>query len=162
MKAIITRRQLPDASPLEGVFRLQKIRFHLHGALKIKTADVQQFGNGRIGHGGRIKTGHLVNFLQASLQARQRFFGNQIDFVKYDAIRESDLRQDLVGTVVEVIGNMLSVDERDDAIQFVLFTHILIYKKRLRHGARVRHAGRFQDHPVKFIFALDQFIQNTN
>ena len=162
MKAIITRRQLPDASPLEGVFRLQKIRFHLHGALKIKAADVQQFGNGRIGHGGRIKTGHLINFLQASFQARQRFFSNQIDFIKYDAIGESHLCQDLVGAVVEVIINMLGVDERDDAIQFVLFTHILIHKKCLRHGARVGHAGRFQDYPVKFVFAVDQFIQNTN
>ena len=57
---------------------------------------------------------------------------------------------------------MPRIDQCDDGIDDELRFQVIVQKERLRHRARVGHAGGFDQHMVKALAALEQLPQHAN
>lgn len=85
----------------------------------------------------------------------QRFvvdFVDQVLLRDQDAVGETDLLLGF-GLFVQRRHAVLGVDHRDDRVEAVVFGDVVIHEERLADGARVGHAGRFDDDAFEIQFA---------
>ena len=126
-QSIISFGQLPDPTPLKGVFGLKKVRLKVYRSFDIETADIKQLGNGCIGHGCLIQTGHSIHALQALSKGLFLVFADQINLVNNDPISKRYLRQHLIGLIIQMLVYMLAINKRNNSIELIEVLNIFLY-----------------------------------
>ncbi len=149
------------ARPFEGILGLQEFRVNLGGPAEVEAADVEHAVKGDIAVAGHVDRRNGVNPADPRLERIQLLRGDEIGLVQQDDVGKRYLLHGLV-IGVEVGGDVLCVDHRDDGVEAEVAAHLVVGEKGLRHGCRVRQSGRLDQDPVEPVPALEQAAQDAD
>jgi hypothetical protein len=74
--------------------------------------------------------------------------GDQVGLGDQDPVGEAHLLLRLL-ELVELVGGVLRVDQRDHRIEQVVLADVVVHEERLGHRSRIGHAGGFDDHALE-------------
>jgi len=143
------------------VLFLQKVRVDFHCVIKVKAADIENFGKLDLCIGSAVNPGHGVNPAQASLK-RIEFCGrSEIALVEEDHVGEGDLFLCFIA-VIEVKQDVPCIHERDDCINQELCLHLIVGEKCLHDGSRVSETRGFDENAIELVPAFHQIAEDAD
>ncbi len=135
-----------------GVIVGQKLRIDIQNGVEVKTADVDDLFQISIAKVDGLDGGARVHVHDTATQGGIFGFGHEIFFGDQNTICKANLFLSFF-LFVEDIHAVLGIDDGDDRIESVVLGDVIVHEKRLTNGARVGHAGGFNDHAFEFKLA---------
>ena len=137
------------------VLRVEELRVHVNSFLEIKRVDVKDRIDRDGGTFGSDDRCGRVDRLEPGLDPLDVGFVHQVHLVEDHPVGESNLLDRLVlGALrlllVQVLFDVLSVHEGDDAVQAEVLLDVVIDEEGLRDRRRVRHSGGLDQDAVQF------------
>ena len=154
------RRQRIHPGPFEGILRLQKIRINGQRTLEIECADVKHIGHRHVGILRAMDAGRAVHGANATLDAFEFGFGDEVGFVEQDHVGKRDLLARLFH-FVEVPLDVARIDERDDGVEQKLIFELVVEEKGLRHRTRIGHPGGLDDDVIELVASFEQLPEDA-
>ena len=138
------------------VFFLEKVRVDVEFGVQVEAAQVKHLRQGHVPkmHGPLRRPG--VHVFQAVHQGVHLVFGHQVGLADEDLVGKPHLAAGFLA-VVELLGGMFGIHQRQDRVQQVTLRNLLVHKKGLRHRAGVGQAGGFDHHTLEVQQAFAPF-----
>ena len=92
------------------------------------------------------------------LQGIQRRRRDQVGFADEDLICKTHLSPGLLA-IVQLLGRMFGIDQRQDRIEQIALSNLVVHEKRLSHRPWVGKPRGFNHHSVKIELALSLFLR---
>ena len=158
---VVTGIEVQRAAPLEGQLLLQEIAIERELVVQVEGVEMDDLIDRQVRLLGIQDLGHRVHGTHLTLQLGQFVGRHQIGLVEHDAVGEGDLLLGL-GGVVEVQGDVLGVDEGDDAVEAEALLDLVVAEEGLRDGARIGEAGGLDQHVVELVPALHELAEDPD
>ena len=152
---------MKGTAPFEGQSLLQKITIQGELVAQIESVQVDHLIDRQIGLLGMQELGDRIDSSNLAFQMSQLVGRHQVGLVEDDAVGESDLRLGL-GCIVQMEGDVLGVDQGDDAVEAEAALDFLIAEEGLSDRAGIGQAGRFHQHIVELIPALHELAEDSD
>ena len=160
-QGVIACIEVKCAAPLKGQRFLQEIPVQGELVVQIKSMQVDDLIHREVGLLGMQNLGNRVDGQNLTFEVSQLLGRHEVGLVEDDAVSEGDLRLGL-GRVVEVQGDVLGVDKRDDAIETEVILDLFVAEEGLSDRAGIRQAGGFDQHVVEPVPALHELAEDAN
>ena len=160
-QGIVAGVEMQRPAPLEGQLLLQEIAIERELVIQVEGVEMDDLIDRQVRLLGMQDLGHRVHGAHLTLQLDQFVGRHQIGLVEHDAVGEGDLLLGL-GGVMEVQGDVLGVDEGDDAVEAEALLDLVVAEEGLRDGARIGEAGGLDQHVVELVPALHQLTEDPD
>jgi hypothetical protein len=134
----------------------QKIGVNVEFGVQIEAAQIKHLGNRDIAKMHRALRRPGIHVLEPVLQGVKLGVADQIGFRDEDLVGKTHLSARLL-PIIELLGRMLGIDQRQNRVQQVALGHFIVHEKRLSHRPWVGQTSGFDDHPLKIQLALAFF-----
>ena len=138
-------------------FFLEKVRIDVELGIQVETAQVKHLGQRHIAKMHRFLGRARVHVFEAVHQRVSFCLAHQIGLADEQLVGKPHLAARLLA-VVELLGRMFGIDQRQDGVEQVAFGDFIVHEKSLRHRAGVGQTGGLYHHPVKIELALAFFF----
>ena len=160
-QGVVARVEMEGTAPFEGQSLLQKITIQGKLVAQIEGMQVDHLIDRQIGLLGMQHLGDRVDGSDLALEVGQFVHCDEVGLVEDDAVGESDLRLGL-GGIVQMEGNVLGVDQSDDAVEAEALFDLFVAEEGLGDGAGIGQAGGFDQHVVELVPALHELAKNAD
>ena len=135
------------------VIVVQEVRIDVELGVEVEATQVKHLGHRHFAKVHHFLRGARVHVLEAVLQGIELRRADQVGLADEDLVGKADLAARLLA-VVELLGRMLGVHQRDDGVEQVALGDFVVHEKGLGHGAGVGQAGGLDHHALEVEQAL--------
>ena len=153
--------EVVGAGPFEGQGLVEEAGFERQLMVEVERVDVDDLVDAQVALGGAVDLGDTVDGTDPVLEVAEFVRGDEVDLVEQDAVGERDLFLGF-GGVIDVQGDVLGIDDGNDAVEAEAGLEVLVGEEGLGDGAGIGEAGGLDEDVIEAVATLEELAEDAD